>query len=232
MDLATGDRVWVDPLTGAEPSRLLPVVVGAGDLVGSLAYVTRRDAVRLAGEHDTYTTLRLKLDRDARPSFFERLRQTPGIAAIGDKTAMLEQFRKTTARNLLAFTGILSVFAAAIAIGVVYNAARIALAEHAWELATLRVLGCRRDEVSGILLGQLGVQMLAAIPLGCVLGYGLSLLIVALIRTEDLRIPLVILPSTYAYSALVTIVAGVISALVVRRRIDTLDLVAVLKTRE
>lgn len=232
LGLAAGDRVWVDPLLGTEPARLVTVIAGAGDLIGTIAYMTRTDAARLAGERDTYTTVRIRLDSAERDQFFARLREIPRVAAIGDKPAMLVQFRETSARNLLVFTGILSVFAGAIAIGVVYNSARIALAEHSWELATLRVLGFRRDEVSRILLGQLGVQMVLAIPIGCALGYLLSALIVTLVRSEELRIPLLILPATYAYAALVTVVAGIVSALVVRRRIDQLDLVAVLKTRE
>jgi len=232
LEVSTGARVWLDPLVGSEPARWVTVVAAAGDLMGSQAYTSRRIAARLAGESDTYTTLRLRVDPGRRAALFAALREIPAVAAIGDKVAMLDQFRRTSARNLLAFTGILSIFAAAIAVGVVYNTARIALAEHAWELATLRVLGCRRGEVSGILLGQLAAQMVLAIPLGCGLGYLLSALIVTLIRTEDFRIPLIILPPTYALATLVTIVAGVLSALVVRRRIDALDLVAVLKTRE
>jgi putative ABC transport system permease protein len=160
------------------------------------------------------------------------VRELPRVAAVGDKLALLEHFRETTARNPLVFTGILSIFATFIAVGVVYNSARIALAEHAWELATLRVLGFTRVEVSRILLGQIALQILVAIPVGCVLGYLLATLLVTLIQGEDLRLPLVILPGTYAYAALVMVVAGVVSALVVRRRIDTLDLVGVLKTRE
>jgi putative ABC transport system permease protein len=86
--------------------------------------------------------------------------------------------------------------------------------------------------VSRILLGQLAVQVLVAIPLGCVFGYALAWLIVLLIQSEDLRIPLVIEPATYAYAALVMVLAGIASAMAVRRRVDRLDLVGVLKTRE
>ncbi len=232
LHVQAGQSVWVDPLEGTEPARLMPVMTNAGDFTGTLAYMRRSDAVRLAGDWDTYTTVRVRLDRKERDAFFRRVREIPRVASVGDKAAMLRYFRENTQRNLLVFTGILSAFAAAIAIGVVYNSARITLAEHAWELATLRVLGFRRGEVSRMLLGQLGVQVLIAIPIGCLLGYLLSALIVALIQGEQLRIPLVILPATYAYAALVTLAAGLMSALIVRRRIDRLDLIGVLKTRE
>ena len=145
---------------------------------------------------------------------------------------MLANFRETSARNVLFFTTILSAFAAVIAIGVVYNSARIALQERAWELASLRVLGFTRGEVSLFLLGELGLELLAAIPLGCVLGYLLGWAIVTLGTHDLIAIPIVITPRTYAFSALVIIIAGVVSALIVQRRINRLDLVGVLKTRE
>ena len=232
LHLSQGSRVWVDPLEGSEPPRLFPAYIAAGDLTGTIVYMTLNDATALVGQRDTYSSLRLRLDHSARDRFFREVRTLPRVAAVGDKTAMLAHFRETSARNLLVFTGILSVFATFIAVGVVYNSARITLAEHAWELATLRVLGFTRAEVSRMLLGQIALQILVAIPVGCVLGYLLSALIVVLIQGEELRIPLVILPATYAYSALVMVAAGVMSALVVRRRIDNLDLVGVLKTRE
>jgi putative ABC transport system permease protein len=232
LGLRPGDSVWVEALEGKRSLELIPVAGLTGDLMGTAAYMMRRDAARLAGEGDTISSVRIKLDRSHYPEFSERARQTPRMAAVGDKSLMLAHFRENQQRNILAFTGILSAFAAAIAVGVVYNSARIALAERAWELATLRVLGFTRAEVSRMLLGQIGAQILVAIPIGWLLGYGLADLLLSLMQTHEFRIPLVINPSTYAYAGLLTAGAGVLSALIVRRRIDRLDLVAVLKTQD
>jgi putative ABC transport system permease protein len=114
----------------------------------------------------------------------------------------------------------------------VYNNARIQLAERAWELASLRVLGFTKGEVSVLLLGELALEIVAAIPLGCLAGFGLAGLLIALMEQEVLEFPLVIFPSTYVYAGAVVAAAGVASALIVRNRINRLDLVAVLKTRE
>jgi putative ABC transport system permease protein len=115
---------------------------------------------------------------------------------------------------------------------VVYNNARIQLAERAWELASLRVLGMTRGEVSLLLLGELALEILVAIPVGFVLGYWLAALIVSLIIPETFEFPLVIWPRTYLFAGATTVAAGIASALVVRNRIDNLDLVGVLKARE
>jgi putative ABC transport system permease protein len=127
---------------------------------------------------------------------------------------------------------ILTTFASVIAVGVVYNSARIALAERNWELASLRVLGFTRAEVSLILLGELAIAIGLAAPLGMLLGWSLVHTIIDLLKSDQFLFPVVILPRTYAWAVLAVVSAGVSSALVVRRRIDRLDMVAALKTRE
>lgn len=145
---------------------------------------------------------------------------------------MLQSFKETSAKNVLFFTTIFTGFAAVIAFGVVYNSARIALAERAWELASLRVLGFTRREVSGFLLGELAIEIVLAIPLGFPLGYFIAWGLIQLMPHETLVLPVIIQPDTYAYAGIAILLAGTVSALIVRHRVDRLDLVAVLKTRE
>jgi putative ABC transport system permease protein len=145
---------------------------------------------------------------------------------------MLRNMEEVTARNILIMSAILTGFAAVIAVGVVYNNARIALAERAWELASLRVLGFTRAEVSLLLLGELALGIAVALPLGMVLGWGLTHGIVELMRSDQFYFPVVIRARTYAFAALCVVAAGAASAMVVRQRIDRLDMVAALKTRE
>jgi putative ABC transport system permease protein len=123
-------------------------------------------------------------------------------------------------------------FACLLIFGVIYNSARISLSERGRELASLRVMGFSRGEVSYILLGELALLTLVALPLGCGMGYGLATVMSVAFDNELYRVPVAIQPATYGYSMVISIVATVLSALVVRRRIDRLDLIAVLKTRE
>ncbi|OGA75923.1 MAG: hypothetical protein A3G27_05320 [Betaproteobacteria bacterium RIFCSPLOWO2_12_FULL_66_14] len=163
----------------------------------------------------------------------QRLKQIPAVAVVVVNRALVDTFRETSARNILFFTTVLTIFAATIAAGVVYNNARIQLAERAWELASLRVLGFTRGEVSVLLLlGELAIEIALAIPLGFVLGFWLCALTLTLMQQHVFEIPLIILPATYLYAGAAVAAAGVVSALVVRHRIDQLDLIAVLKTRE
>jgi putative ABC transport system permease protein len=227
-----GDLVRVEVLQGARTARDVPVAALVADLMGTPAFMNRDALNRLLGEGDAMSGARLQLDAGERVRFLQQIKETPRVAFAVEIGPIIRNFRETSARNILIFTTVLSVLAGTIAVGVVYNNARIALAERAWELASLRVLGMTRAEVSGLLLGELGVQLLLALPIGWLAGYGLSAFIVELIHPETFRIPLIIAPRTYAFAALVVLAAGVASALIVRRHVDRLDLVAVLKTRD
>ena len=116
------------------------------------------------------------------------------------------------------FTGIFSAFAASLAMGVVYNSARISLSERARELSTLRVIGFTRFEISYILIGQSLLLTVIALPVGCVIGTWLAYLMTAAFDTELYRIPAVIELSTYGYSSLLVLASALVSAMLVRRR--------------
>jgi putative ABC transport system permease protein len=151
---------------------------------------------------------------------------------VAIKSAALRGFERTMAENLLVMRALNLTFATVIAFGVVYNTARIALAERSRELATLRVIGFTRAEVSFLLLGEMAVLTLLALPLGMLMGYGMAALAVVALKTETQSFPLVIEPSTYSFAAVVVMAAATVTGLIVRRRVDRLDLVEVLKSRE
>ena len=232
LRVAPGDTVIAELLEGERVKAPVRVTGTVHELVGMNAYMRLEDLNRLAREGPVVSAAGLLVDRQQESEVLRRLKEVPAAGIVVVVRTLLGTFRETTARNVLFFTGILTAFAATIAVGVVYNNARIQLAERAWELASLRVLGFTRREVSVLLLGELALEILVAIPLGCVAGFWLAALILALMSPEVMEIPLVIFPTTYLYAAAIVAAAGVASALIVRNRIDNLDLVGVLKTRE
>jgi putative ABC transport system permease protein len=172
------------------------------------------------------------VERGREAELLEASKAVPRVASAFSKATMWRNMQEITARNIRIMSTVLTSFAAVIAIGVVYNNARIALAERSWELASLRVLGFSRAEVSALLLGEMAIAIAIAIPLGMALGRGLVGLISQLLQSDQFLFPVVIRAPTYLIAALAVLVAGAGSALVVRRRIDRLDMVAALKTRE
>ena len=174
----------------------------------------------------------LKIDTNQTKTLYQQLKETPRVAGVSVKAAAMQSFDDTIANNLGKIRGFNIFFATVIAVGVVYNSARIALAERSRELATLRVMGFTKAEVSTILLGELAVLTLLAIPIGMVIGYCLAYWVALGLDTEVYRVPLVVNPSTYAMAASVVLVSAIGSGLIVRRGLGNLNLVAVLKTRE
>jgi putative ABC transport system permease protein len=232
LHVYVGDRVLVETLEGKRLWREVQVTGLSDDLAGLSGYMDIGALNRLMGEGELVSDLVLTVEADRQQVLFQHLKALPKVATVHIETAALAMFRNTSAKNVLFFTAIFTAFAWAMAVGVVYNSARIALAERAWELASLRVMGFTRAEVSALLLGELTVPLAVAIPLGLPVGWLAAWGLVSVTHTEMFYIPLIILPRTYAYAAVAVLVAGVVSALIVRPRIDRLDLVAVLKTRE
>jgi putative ABC transport system permease protein len=227
-----GDMLTVELLEGSRAVRQLPLAGLVSEYIGVSAYMQRDALNRFLREGDTVTAAFLAADMAQADSIYARLRRMPVVVGITARIRVLESFYETLANQMLTFAFFNTLLAASIAMGVVYNTARIALSERSRELASLRVLGYTRGEVSYILLGELAILAFLAVPLGLIMGYGLASVMAGSSQSELFRVPVVVEPSTYAYSALAVLVATLLSALLVRRRIDQLDLVEVLKARE
>ena len=232
LGLRVGDLIRVELLEGSRCVLLLPLEAVTREMMGLNIYAERRALNAWLGEGDVSTQFSLSLERGAEPALLLASKSLPRVVGAFSKATLLRNMQDISARNVRIMSTLLTLFASVIAVGVVYNNARIALAERAWELASLRVLGFTRAEVSALLLGELALSIAIAVPLGLWLGWGLTQLIVGLLKSDQFFFPVVIQPRTYAWAALAVFAAGLASALVVRRRIDRLDLVAALKTRE
>ncbi|HET9643300.1 MAG TPA: FtsX-like permease family protein, partial [Burkholderiaceae bacterium] len=232
LRVRVGDTVQAVVMTGAPRTLELTVSATVSETMGLNAYMDRPSLNRALGESDLSSGFVLGLERGREAQVLEATKSLPRSAGAFSKATMLRNMEEISARNVRIMSTIMTVFAAVISVGVVYNNARIALAERGWELASLRVLGFTRGEVSALLLGEMAISIAIALPLGMVLGWGLTNLINELLKSDQFFFPVVIRASTYAWAAVCVLVADVGSALVVRRRIDRLDLVAVLKTRD
>ena len=232
LGLRIGDRVRVEVLEGRQRTVEVALSATVREMMGLNAYMERRALNQLLQEGDLSTQYALAVERGREPALLEASKALPRVVGTFSKSTLLRNMQEVSARNIRIMSTVLTLFAAVIAVGVVYNNARIALSERTWELASLRVLGFTRTEVSGLLLGEMAIGIAVALPLGMGLGFGLVHLIGELLRSDQFFFPVIIRPRTYAWAGLCVLAAGVASALVVRRRIDKLDMVAALKTRE
>jgi putative ABC transport system permease protein len=232
LGVRTGDEVTIEVLEGARPVRHVRVTGLVDDVLGVAVYMDEQALHRMMREDDVVSGALLLVDSAQSATLSKALKRVPTVAGAGFKRAVVQSFRDTMAANMNLSIAINLIFASVIAFGVVYNAARVSLSERSRELASLRVLGFTRAEISLILLGELAILTLAALPVGAVFGYGMAVAIVQTVQSEVYRFPLYVSRQAIAWAWLGIIAAALVSALIVRRRLDTLDLVAVLKIRE
>jgi putative ABC transport system permease protein len=232
LGVSTGDPLQVDVLEGRRPHLQVPVTGVFETYIGVPAFIDIDTLNRLLKERPSLEYANLLVDETARPALYARLKALPEISAVMLREAAISTFHETLAETLLIYISFFAMFACALGFGVVYNSTRIALSERGREMATLRVLGFSRTEISYILLGEVALLIFVGLPLGCLAGQGLAWLMTSAFETELYRVPLVVELSTYGTAVLVALLATAASAALVRRRLDRLDLIAVLKTRE
>lgn len=232
LHVQPGDYLTVEVLEGNRPTLQVPVVGTARQDLGMNAYMSRDTLNSLLKEGDVITGVLLKVDERYQNNVYTELKETPRIAGVVEQQSAIDSFYENVAQSILFFNFIATLLGGSIAFGVVYNSMRIALSERNRELASLRVLGFERGEVAYILLGELALLTLVAIPLGFVIGYGLCAYLAFEFDTDLYRIPLVLGRDIYALAASVVLASAIVSAMMIWRNLAHLDMVAVLKTKE
>lgn len=232
LDVRRGEQVSVDFLDGARRSVTLPVSGLSVGYVGLGAAMEIGALNRATGAGDMISGVNLSVDPAGMPQFFDAAAASPETGFLSVLGLTVARFRATLAENITVMITVYVGLAGIIAVGVIYNFVRISLSEQGRELASLRVLGFTRAEVAAILFGELAIIVLLAQPLGWALGLGMGWAMVAAFSSDLYRVPFVIGPAVYATASLIVCAAAVLSALAVRQRINRLDLIGVLKTRE
>jgi putative ABC transport system permease protein len=224
--------IEVEEMEGEHRRRPLPIEGLVDSTLGLAGHIRAAELARFLGQDELYSSAAIAIDPLYADGVYRALKGIPQVVGVTRKASAIEQFQSQSGGSIITMTIILTLFAATIAIGVVYNNARIALSQRARELASLRVLGFTRAEVSTVLLSEMGVQVILAMPPGLWLGYRMAVALASMADPETYRFPVVISGHTYVFAVLVVVASALVSGLIVRRRVDRLDLVSVLKSRE
>lgn len=232
LGVRPGDQVTIEVLEGARPTVTLPVSGISLGYVGLAATMGIASLNRMLGEDALISGVNVQIDPALQPAFFAAAKAAPKTSFISVTALTVSRFRATLAENITVMISVYVTLAAIIAFGVVYNFARITLSELGRELASLRVLGFTKAEVAAIPLAELGIVVALAQPLGWGIGYAIGRAMVAAFSSDLYRVPFVIGTGVYATASLIVCGAALASALAVRGRINALDMIEVLKTRE
>lgn len=232
LGVRPGDRVALDLLEGRRPSVDLPVTALAEDYSGGVAYMARSQLNIILGDGDLASGADLLAVVADQSALYAALEARPQVVSAASRDDTVADWRKAMSQSFSISIVFYLGFAAAIAFGVAYNMGRITLAERSRDLATLQVLGFSKLECVYILLGELAVLGLAAIPFGVLAGVGMAHVMSVAFRHEDLRFPVIITARTLAVSLSGYLAAIGLAAAMLTPRVWRLDLVSVLKTRD
>lgn len=227
-----GDMLRLEVLTGRRAAIDLPIAGLTIDASGTAIYARLEDFTHAIGEPNTLGGLYIQCEPGHRSPVAARLRESPGVAAVNDKASTLRSFQETVARSMGIVQGVIALLAGAIAVGVVYNTASVSLAERTRDLATMRVIGFTRREVALVQLGELVLLLLASLPIGLLLGVGLSYAVHRGTQSDLFRMPFILRSGTLAWSALGVLAAGLACAAVVAARMQTMDHMDALKAMD
>ncbi|GAA3717800.1 ABC transporter permease [Oceanisphaera sediminis] len=232
LSIVPGEMLRVEVREGRRPVLDIPVVGLADTLLGAPAFMQLDALNRVMGEPGRVSGVHLRIDATRSTELYQKMKLMPVVAGVSLRQERREAFRKVMDSGAGATRYLMAAIAGVITFGIVYNGARIAFAERARELAGLRILGLTRAEVGFVLLGELGLLTLLALPLGSLLGYGLSLAVAVGFSTDLYQVPVDLVPASHGQAILAVLAAALLSGIGVQRDIQRLDLVAALNIRE
>lgn len=232
LDVGPGDLVEVEFLGGRRETHSLTVTGLNEQMLGLGAYVDLDFLNGLLRQSPRISTANVSLDENEIEALHAAIKDIPALSGIIELVTNRRSFEDTIEENIVVMNTIYITIAVLITVGVTYNAARIQLSERARELASLRILGFGRGEISYILVGEMMLVALIAQPLGWLIGAWIAWAMTEAFTSDLYAIPLVLKPDTFARASLLVLAIAFISVMIVRRRLDRLDLVAVMKTRE
>ena len=232
LDVKAGDSIDIEQTRGSRLRTSVRVAAIVDPMVGSSAYMDLDAQALLMREPRQITGANVRLDPAAYDAFNRELKRTPALVGASflnlAERSMQQSYNEGVGYMNLVYLS----FAAVMAGGVAFSAARVTLAEQERDLATLRVLGFTRLEVSYVLVGELAALALLAIPAGCMAGTLMANWLMQLFQTDMYSFPYVFNPEGYAFAIVFTLACVAVAALIVRNGIDRLDMVGVLKGRD
>lgn len=232
LNVRAGDKLQVRMLGGRRTEGNYPVAGIVDEYIGERAYASEATLLAISRDAAQVGAALLRIDPAQRDAIILKLKDMPLVLGVTERDASMRKFQEIIDDNIFTILFYYIAFAAAIAVGVVYNSARILFSERAHELATLRVLGYQASEVGLVLLGEIALLIAVSVPIGCLIGYGMAQLMTAMFSSDLFRMPFAPLRSTYGWSIVIVLLAAILTSIVVSRRVLRLDMVRVLKARD
>ena len=232
LSVQAGDILTVEVREGSRSVLQIPVTGIAKTELGAPAYMDLQDLNRILNAPHTVSAIYLRIDMAQSAAIYRILKKMPTVAGVSLKSDARAALQKQMDTGAGAMRYIMAAIAAIITFGIVYNAARIAYAERARDLASLRVIGFTHGETAFVLLGELAIVTLLALPIGAVMGYFLSFAVAKGFSTDLYQISPTVSTESYGVAIIAVLFAAIASGWLVQRDIKNAKIITALKTRE
>jgi len=232
LDVKAGDRILVKATDGKRVATEVTVSQVVSPFLGAGAYMDQTELGRMLHEPARISGAHLVIDAAQRQALNARLKQIPSIVGVAYTDHFQSELQKLFREGVGFFSNMFLFFSLSMAAGVAFSAVRITISEQERDLATLRVLGYRRQAIASLPLGEMTALLIAAIPTGLLLGAALSNWMMHQFETDLFSFPLIFDQGTYAQSAIFITLAVLLATYWARRYMDRMHLVSALKSHE
>lgn len=209
--------------------RALTVTGVAENYVGNLVYVGRDAWKSVNDVPPVFQTLYASSDVGVRAALSAELLSMDDVSTVSFSDETINLYR-----NMLSVVDlivvVLIVSAAALAFIVLYNLTNINVSERVREIASLKVLGFTRREVYSYIFREILLLAVVGDALGMVLGTHLASFVVTTAEVDYVMFGRTIHPASYVYAFALTLVFSGIVVLILRRKLDHVDMVESLKS--
>ena len=180
---------------------------------------------------DTVFAKTTAADQKARDAMAEALLESDDVSGVSFSTTTIETFADMLA-SIDYIVILLIVAAAALAFVVLYNLTNINICERQKEIATLKVLGFYKREVSGYIFRETLLLSVIGTAVGLAVGVVFHQFVVLTAEVDAVMFGRVVQPMSYVYSAVLSLLFTVLVSLFMQKKLHRIDMVESLKAPE
>lgn len=231
LDLSPGDTLSVtDP---DQANYELEVVGIAENYVGHRIFMSPDyyQSVFAESPSPNLDLLKYDLSSEEAQALGENLLENDSVVGIS-YTENIQSIFEDVVSSLNIITIVIVLAAAGLAFIVLYNLTNINVSERIRELSTIKVLGFHNHELTLYIGRETAILTLIGMVIGLVLGIFLHAFVMRTVEVDNLMFGRQIHPSSFLYSALLTLLFLMVVMFFMHRKLRNIDMVEALKAED
>ena len=233
LGVKAGDEVTVETLLPMGPNHIEKIKIAGlnTQMFGGGSYINLQAANRIIKESGLVSGAMIKIEPGMEKQVENEVNKMMKVSSMLNREKERENLMSMMGSTVFV-VGIMVLFAIILGFAIIYNSSAISFNEREQEFASLKVLGFKSEEVSGILLKENILQCMLGIIIGLPAGGFLTKAYLTSLSNDLYDMPAAVYPLSYLLSALGAVAFVIVAYRLAVRGIDRLNLVEVLKNRD